>query len=511
MQLVVDDHVEVDRMRARGACGADGWSVRFEPVRRRLFLGAMLAALVVVVLAGWLVVDPGTGTALAVARATRLAATGAVVGLLVLATMVWAPLRRSGQVDEPADTAFVRVGRFAVRWFAVLGAIGAAAALVLHAATGSGGGGLDALAPAGLADALETRVGAWLGVSALAFVGVAVLGPAVLGAGAVARRRQAVAAVASVAVLSVAPALGGHAAVGSPAAVLVLIETVHVVGMGAWVGGLLGLLLVLPPAVRALPAGPPRSRLLAVVLLRFSPIALTAVVVLTLAGTALSLLSLTTLYDLADTAYGRAVFVKIVLLLFAISLAVLQREYLVPRLERAAGAGRSSVAADDAGPDGVSGDPPEDPAEAARHVRAAMRGEALLLVAVLIVTGALAGYPTPKTLADRPARVTRTAGGFELRAEVAPARAGDNAVDLTVRGPDGRLAATAGVVRVRALPPGRTGSSDTPVDVSVTAAGPGRWTAATVPLGARGTWKLVVELRTPERQRVTATLPVRVR
>ncbi len=60
-------------------------------------------------------VDPGTGTALAVARAVRLIATGAVTGLLVLVLVVWRPLRRAGTVDEPADRAFVRIAGRALR------------------------------------------------------------------------------------------------------------------------------------------------------------------------------------------------------------------------------------------------------------------------------------------------------------------------------------------------------------------------------------------------------------
>lgn len=466
---------------------------------------------VAILIAAWLLADPGSGTALSIARGARLVATGAVTGLLVLALVVWVPLRRAGTVDAPADGAFVAVGGRALRGFALLGTVGAAAALLLQAANGPAASVLDALAG---------RVGAWLAVTAVAFAALAVVGPAALRAGRVGGRPRALSVVlVLVAILNVTPALGGHAAASSSAVVLVPVEIVHVVGMGAWVGGLLGLLIVLPPATRALPEGPARTRLMAAVLLRFSPVALTAVVVLTLAGTALSLLSLTTLYDLADTAYGRAVFAKIVLLLIAIALAVLQREYLVPQLERAVAAGDPTaddaagdpVAGDGAGARGLADGPPPEPAVAARHVRAALRGEALLLVAVLIVTGALAGYPTPKALADRPATVTRSADGLALRMVVEPARVGRNALRLTVRHADGRPAADVGVGRMRALPPGRAGSSDTPVDVTVVPAGPGRWRAVAVPLGARGRWKVTVELRTASRGRVTATLPVRVR
>jgi len=473
-----------------------------------VLLGVLLAALTGAAIAlAWVVLDPGTGTALAVARAVRLLGIGAVTGLLVLALAVWAPLRRDGTAAASADAAFVRVAGRTLRWFAVVGAIGSLAALVLKAAQ----------TDRGVLDALGSRPGAWLGVSALAFAGVATLGPAVV-RGDAARPSWGSVALLLTAVLNVAPAFGGHAAVASPAIALVPIEIVHVAAMGAWIGGLIGLLLVLPHATRALPSDPDRTRLLAAVLLRYSPVALTAVALLTLAGTGLSLLSLTTLYDLADTAYGRALFVKVVVLLIVIAIAVLQREYLMPRLEQAVaaeastearGSERSAVAVGNDGRAGDDGAP--DPESSARHVRTAVRSEALLLVVVLIVTGALAGYPTPKTLAGRPASVRQIVGDLELRLAITPARVGDNAMRLTVRGADGRPVTDGRLLRIRAVPPGRMGSSDTPVEVAATAAGPGRWIAPTVPLGARGRWRFEIALQTKDRARVDATLPARIR
>ncbi|MGX6450295.1 CopD family protein, partial [Patulibacter sp. S7RM1-6] len=146
------------------------------------------------------------------------------------------------------------------------------------------------------------------------------------------------AVLAALAVLVVAPALGGHAPAAPSAWALVPLQAVHVAAMSAWIGGLVGLLLVLPTALGAVPAGRERTALLAAVLVRFSPVAIVAVAVLTLAGSGLAILHLTTLYDLTDTAYGRAILVKAVLLVLAVALAVGQREFLVPRLRRAADA-----------------------------------------------------------------------------------------------------------------------------------------------------------------------------
>ncbi len=489
----------------RGRREGDGSSVRFEPVSRRVLLGIMLAALFGgVVAAGWVVLGAGAGTALSVARGAWLLAIGAVTGLLVLVVAVWRPLRRAGTVEAPADTTFARVAERALWGFAAVGIVAAVAAVLLHAQR----------AGDGVLDALGTRPGAWFAVAALAFAGLAAIGPAISRSAAGGNTPGPAAALVLLAVLNVAPALGGNAAVSSPAIALVPIEIVHVAAMGAWVGGLFALLLVVPAAVRSLPVGLARTRLSGAVLQRFSPVALTSVAVLTLAGTALSLLYLTTLYDLADTAYGRALFAKVVLLLIVIAIAVLQREYLMPRLDRAI-AGEPPADGERSGSSAAAAEPgggaPPDPEQAARHVRTAIRSEALLLVAVLLVTGALAGYPTPKTLAGQPATVAQTVAGRDLQLTVEPGRTGDNVMHLTVVDAEGGPIAGARELRVRAVPPGRTGSSDTPVDVTATAVGPGRWKATGVPLGARGSWKFELAVPGPAGEPVATSLPVRIR
>lgn len=468
----------------------------------------------------------GIGTALAVARTVRYLGIGGVCGLLVLLVVVWLPLRRAGRIPAEADEAFVARGGRSLRTIAVVGGLGAAAALVLQTANAAGTGVGDALDPGVLREVLATRTGAWFGVTVAVFALIAAVAGRAVRARSIRSRSLAV-ALGLLAVLLVAPALGGHAAASSPAWALVPIEILHVAGMGAWIGGLLGLLVVLPRATRTLTAGPPRTRLLASVLLRFSPVALTSVAVLTAAGTGLALLQLTTLYDLTDTAYGRAVLIKIGLLVVAIGVAVLQRELLVPRLQRLADAGDGDSGAETA-TDGDEEPDADDEARvnsvpatraaastaaalAGRHVRQALRAELVLLVVVLAVTGALAGYPPPKSLASGPATVTRTVGAIQLQLVVDPARTGRNVMHLYAFDARGQPVKRAEELRVRALPPGKAGSSDVPVDVPFVVSGPGHWTAAAVPLGTPGSWKLEIALRTSAFDQAETTVPIRVR
>ncbi|MEV4423750.1 CopD family protein, partial [Patulibacter sp. NPDC049589] len=393
------------------------------------------------------------------------------------------------------------------------------------AAAPGGGGWGEALRPGTLGDVAGTRTGAWFLITAVASAVLAGIAGRVVRTSAGLRGPDAgwaIAATGLVALLVVAPALGGHAVSSSPAWALVPIQIVHVAGMGTWLGGLLGLVLVLPAAIRAVPDGLPRLGLLSATLLRFSPLALGSVGVLTLAGTGLAILHLTTLYDLTDTAYGRAILVKVVLLTAAIGVAVAQREYLVPQLRRLAD-GEAPAGAEDDDPPAASvvpegdeeddaDDPPRPPSpETARHVRLALRSEVLLLVAVLAATGALAGYAPPKSLTSGPVAVTRQVRGVELRLTVDPARTGRNALRLTAVGRNGAPLRGGRDLSVRAVPPGRSGGSDVPVDVPVVADGPGRWGATAVPLGTPGGWTVEVRLRLSAFEQVEARFPVRVR
>lgn len=445
----------------------------------------------------------GISTALSAVRVLRYLGIGGVCGLLVLLIVLWLPLRRAGRIPAEADEAFVAAAGRWLRTIAGVGLVGALLAVVLQAANAGGTGIGDALRVDTIRDVLGTTTGAWFLVSAAAFAGIALLAGRAVRAASLRTSPPLLAAVALLAVLVVSPALGGHAAASSPAWALVPLQILHVAMMGAWIGGLLALLLVLPRATRAITVGPQRTRLLAAVLVRFSPIALVSVASLTAAGTVLAILHLTTLYDLTDTAYGRAILIKAVLLVTAVGVAVVQREWLVPRLRKAADAEETPSSTDEIAVPTV--------ATAGRQIRLALRAEVLLLVAVLAVTGALAGYAPPKSLLSGPATVTRTVGEIQLQLIVDPARTGANAIHLYAFDRRGQPVTGTKQLEARAIPPGRSGGSDVPVKVPFVVAGPGHWTAAAVPLGTPGGWKIEVVLRRSAFDQTETTLPVRIR
>ena len=207
--------------------------------------------------------------------------------------------------------------------------------------------------------------------------------------------------------LALTPALAGHAHTQSPVALLVSADVVHVVGMSAWLGGLVFLLFAVPAATRALePAD--RTRLLAATLQRFSPLALASVLALAVTGTIQALVEVRTLDALTGTAFGRAVAIKAILLLVLIGLGAINRQRVVPSLRRLAAGGAA-------------------PGDAGRLLRRTLRAEVALIVTVLAVTGALTGYapPTAATAATAgPVSVTQRMGPLDLQMTIDPARVG---------------------------------------------------------------------------------------
>jgi copper transport protein len=302
--------------------------------------------------------------------------------------------------------------------------------------------------------------------------------------------RGALAAVGTFALLlAVTPALAGHASVQSPVALLLPLDVVHVLSMSAWLGGLVALLLLVPVATGALePAD--RTRLLAGAVARFSRVALYAVIGLTASGVVQAIVHVDRWGALLDTAFGRSVSIKVVLMLAAVALGAVNQRRVVPRLRVLAG-GR------------------EAPGGAGRLLRATVRAEVALLVVVLGVTGALVSYPPPSSLAGGPvARDTRI-GPYDLQITVDPASPGANAVHLyLLRAKDGTPFDGTKELTVKAALPGKGVG---PLPVEVHKAGPGHYVSDSTPLAPAGTWRLTIIDRVSEFDQYEAKVEVPVR
>ncbi len=185
----------------------------------------------------------------------------------------------------------------------------------------------------------DTRAGAALIAMALAWLlagaGLLVLRRA--GGGSSLDMARALGAVpaAAAAVALGAASWSGHASTGNDRIVGIGADVLHNWGAALWLGGLAALAIWLPSA-RAGLAGPDRTALSAAAVVRFSTLAIVAVVVLVVTGVYRALAELPSATDLVDSGWGLALLVKLVLFALLLALGAYNRLVLHPRLERAA-------------------------------------------------------------------------------------------------------------------------------------------------------------------------------
>lgn len=455
-----------------------------------------------------------TQIALGAARAIQYAAIAGGIGLLAFLVLIWMPAIASvAGADErwgDASVAFVGRLRRAIIAVALLGVFSALAAVVLEAASAAGISAWAALAPSVLRDELGTRFGTIWTLGALAWVLLgglagmllgadrkrAVLRAATLGAtglalAAIGLRRVLPLAIPS-AFLVMLPALAGHGTTQDPVAVMLPANVVHVASVSLWVGGLAALLLVLPAATNELD-GEDRTRLLSAALLRFSPLALGAVCLVLATGLVQSFVEVRHLNLIFSTPFGRAAFIKLVLLFVLIGLGALNRRRTLPRLERAAADG-------------------ETPGEGGVVVRRTLRAELALVVVVFGVTGALASYaPAIAGRSERPepVAITTSIGPEQLRLNVDPAITGLNAVDLRVLDPETGAPFTA--TRQLTVQATQTEQGIGPLDLRAAQRGQGHYRVRAAPLHAPGIWQLDVTLRVSAFAEFSKSVKVKIR
>jgi copper transport protein len=214
---------------------------------------------------------------------------------------------------------------------------------------------------------------------------------------------------AAAAVLLV-PGIAGHAGQTAPRGWALAFDWFHLAAAAVWVGGLIGLLVLaatLPAARRV--AG------LAFCVPRFSNTAFVSVLALIASGIAASLLHLPTLASLWQTSYGKALLVKIAILLVALLLGAVNLLRTRPRLR------------------GCAQQPELGPATT-RLLRRLVGGEVLLVTGAVAAAAVLTSLPPPsKALASigkaaakvgpGPAHVVLRRSGYLIDIRVSPNRA----------------------------------------------------------------------------------------
>jgi copper transport protein len=327
-----------------------------------------------------------TTAAFAVVRAIQYGAIALGLGPLAFLLLCWLPgLRAVAGGDaawQAASDAFAfRTQRIIVA-ACLAGLLSGIVALVLQGAVGEGSTFWLAAKPEVVDAVLGTRFGTAWGLASLAWAlalgAMAIqrplprLRPASLGATGLALPPPRVLALAvPLVALAFLPAMGGHASVQSPVWLLVPANVLHVLAMSAWLGGIAVLVLALRGATTTLEPGD-RERLLAAVVGRFSTLAGVAIAVLLASGVVQGIVEVRTFPHLLDTAFGRAVLIKVVVALAIVALGSVNRRRLLPALRRSDTPGRAGVL-----------------------LRRTLKTELALGAVAIAVTGALSTYAPP--------------------------------------------------------------------------------------------------------------------
>jgi putative copper export protein/methionine-rich copper-binding protein CopC len=328
----------------------------------------------------------GVGPWGVIARLLVLVGVLGTLGMTVTRRTVMATAWRSGGIAPPADGgADARRSRAAAAaagpvrmwwrtWWGLKAAwgVGLLVALVAQVAVlGIGWGEVGTLLT-------DTRWGvAWITLAVLSvltdLIALAVRrGGALLDPGVGRTVALALPGAIGVVVLSAA----GHAGTGTDAGLGTAFDALHAWATAAWLGGLLMLAVLAVPLLRALD-DEDRVRLGAGVIVRFSALAVAAVVVLVVTGVYRALAELPSFDALWTTSYGVVLLVKLAIFVVMLALAAWNRFSLHPRLERDA----LGIA-----PGG---------ARALAALRTSIRAEVLLAALVMVAVALLVSIPPP--------------------------------------------------------------------------------------------------------------------
>jgi copper transport protein len=173
-------------------------------------------------------------------------------------------------------------------------------------------------------------------------------------------RSACVVALAGAGVAAVSLVLTGHTRSAEPGWLVIPADAVHVAAGITWVGGLLGLTVVLARA-----SDTPVQQA-TTTLVRFSTAAAWVVLALALTGTALGWRVLGDLQSLVGTGYGQMLLIKLALVVLIVLVAAWNRFVLLPRV----------LAGDDS--------------QAMASLSSTIQGEAVVLGLILLITGILA-------------------------------------------------------------------------------------------------------------------------
>lgn len=389
-----------------------------------------------------------------VARAVLLLAALTAAGVAFFLRFV-----HDGAEDRWRLIPFVRIGTV-IAFLAAIGAVVAQSALL----TGRGAGASTDT------DVLRQVLSGDLGLSlAVLFVGLAAVHLSTdLDAPVVAR----VLALYGGLAVTISFALWGHATAFTPAWLLMSTDAVHATAAAVWLGGLVGLWVVLAGR------GPEQVSGSARIVGRFSALALWTVLALVTAGVALTVAGSDASWSaLVSTTWGRLILTKAAITLLVVVIAAWNRRVLVPSFV------------------GATSDAPADAGRDRHRLLTTVRVEAVAIVVILVLTGVVTNVTPARDVPPASSGVTSTrpVDAGSVRLEVRPAQVGANTVSVTYTDPRGAPLDVGQNLTIEfSLPT----EGLAPISRQTTALSPGRFEYEGREFSLPGTWTVTVVART---------------
>jgi len=262
--------------------------------------------------------------------------------------------------------------------------------------------------------------------------------------------------------IAATPGLAGHAATGDFVNVAVPIDTLHVVAMSVWLGGLAALALIVidrdPDARRSAD--------------NFSPVALSSVLVIIATGTFAAWRQVGWSVDaFRHTSYGRILLVKIAVFIVLLALAAWSRRIVRARrpisLSAAAVTESTSTAA--------RATQPADPE--VRGLRWSVGGELVFGIAVLVITAMLVNAQPARSALSGPYSTEFREPTMVIDLLISPAKAGPVDFHVYTLSPAGGNVFTPSVTAEMSLP----SKGIAPLTVPLVRAGPNHFIACNGP------------------------------
>jgi len=255
---------------------------------------------------------------------------------------------------------------------------------------------------------------------------------------------------------------GGHASSNGFSPILLGMDMLHLLAMGAWVGGLIVVLAVILPRVG--------EDELPQVIGEFSNLALISVLVLIATGTLQAFVQVGSIGALFATTYGWLVVAKIVGLLLLVIIAYGSRTWVNNR-----------VAAQSKG----------TAAPTRAKLRRRVLVEVVVAAAVIGVAAVLVSEPPAKEVYSAPASATvEFPNGSTAQVSVVPARAGVNALHIYVFNKDGTVQKAQKLTATIEEKDAKVG----PLNVSLTKAGTGHYLTSDQNFPIKGDWTVTITM-----------------